>query len=288
MFHVEQFVRMSIEKSNFITKDYFKSQEKFELVWDEAYQIFKTQPQPDAKEIGKYYDSEAYISHSNQIKNLMDLAYGVAKQLMLKKKLNWVNSLVKKKASILDIGCGTGDVLWLLQKNKFEVQGIEPNAKARKIAQEKDLQIHADLQEVKDTFDLISMFHVLEHVHDPFSYVEDLHQYLNSDAYVMVAVPNFNSYDANYYQEHWAAFDVPRHLFHFSAYGIKKLFQERGFLFIEQKPLILDAYYVSLLSEKYKGSNSKLKALQVAWKSNSLARTSNEWSSHLYVFKKAK
>ncbi|MCH8534573.1 MAG: class I SAM-dependent methyltransferase [Flavobacteriaceae bacterium] len=279
---------MSKYKPNFITKDYFKSQEKFELVWDEAYQIFKTQPQPDAKEIGKYYDSEAYISHSNQIKNLMDLAYGVAKQLMLKKKLSWVNSIVKKKASILDIGCGTGDVLWLLQKNKFEVQGIEPNAKARKIAQEKDLQIHADLKEVKDTFDLISMFHVLEHVHDPFSYVEDLHQYLNSDAYVMVAVPNFNSYDANYYQEHWAAFDVPRHLFHFSAYGIKKLFQERGFLFIEQKPLILDAYYVSLLSEKYKGSNSKLKALQVAWKSNSLARTSNEWSSQLYVFKKAK
>ncbi len=278
---------MRIEKSDFYTKDYFKTQEEFKLVWNQEYQIFETQPQPSPEKIGFYYDSKAYISHSNKVSSLMDLVYGIAKQLMLQKKLKWIKKYTRAK-SVLDIGCGTGDLLWLLQKNKLNAVGVEPNAKANAIASQKKLEIHSTLEEVQGKFDLISMFHVLEHVHDPFAYVENLHHYLNEEAYVFVALPNFNSYDAGYYKKHWAAFDVPRHLFHFSSYGIKKLFAEKGFLSITDEPLTLDAFYVSLLSEKYKGTNSKLNALKVAWKSNARARKNKEWSSKLYIFQKPK
>lgn len=278
---------MRIEKSDFVTKDYFKTQEEFKLVWNKDYQIFETQPQPELNKIGSYYESEAYSSHSNKVSSLMDLAYGIAKQLMLQKKLKWINSYTKA-TSVLDIGCGTGDLLWLLQKNNLEVVGVEPNEKAKQITSKKSIEVYSSLDEVKSKFDLVSMFHVLEHLHNPFTYVENLHHYLHNEAYVFVAVPNFNSYDAAYYKKHWAAFDVPRHLFHFSSYGIKKLFSEKGFLSVTDIPLTLDAFYVSLLSEKYKGTNSKLNAIKVALKSNSKARENKEWSSKLYIFQKSK
>lgn len=268
--------------------DLFKSKEEFELIYDTSLDMYHTYPIPDESEIGKYYEDEGYISHSNKIKGAFDFVYQLAKQFMLKKKLKWVRSYIRQ-GKALDIGCGTGDFLWMLQQNNFNVVGVEPNAKAREIASYKKLTVLKELKEVtQQKFDFVSMWHVLEHVADLHEFFNHLNELTNSKAYVFVAVPNFKSYDAAYYKQYWAAYDVPRHLHHFSQQAIQILFEKNGYKLLSTKSLVLDAYYVSMLSEKYRGKSSVINAIKIGFTSNWKARKSNEWSSKLYILQKSK
>jgi 2-polyprenyl-3-methyl-5-hydroxy-6-metoxy-1,4-benzoquinol methylase len=210
---------------------------------------------------------------------------------MLQKKVRLINSLIKNSAkNLLDIGAGTGDFLIEAKKKNWNVEGIEPNSKAQNLAQTKGLKLHKEVEELSGKkFSVISMWHVLEHVPNLEEQIKTLHTILEEDGFVIIAVPNFKSYDAIYYKEHWAAYDVPRHLWHFSQTGIERLFLAHKFKLIDTLPLPFDAYYVSLLSEKYKNGKSNLfKAFQVGLKSNTKAKTTSEYSSLIYVFKKLK
>lgn len=273
------------KKANLKIKDYSISQEEFTLVYDEVLDKFSTDPVPD--NLGRYYLSENYISHTDSNEGLFEKVYQWVKNYMLKKKVKLISSYAEK-GTLLDIGAGTGDFLNQAKKSGWDVTGIEPSAAARKRAFEKGINLFEEEAEVGERkFDVITMWHVLEHVPDVQKQIEWIKNHLSTDGVLIVAVPNFNSYDAKYYKNFWAAWDVPRHLHHFSYKSIKTLFEKNSFNLIEQKPLIFDSFYVSLLSEKYKSTSliKPVSAFMIGLRSNWRGRQTKEYSSIIYVLK---
>lgn len=269
------------------TKDYSLTGEEFELRENIDYDLLITHPVP--KDLDKYYEFDEYISHTDSKKTIVDRVYQVVRNYTLKKKLQLINEQKNSLKKILDVGCGTGDFLAICKKNGWTTLGIEPNKKARNISLTKKLVIKEKLDDVKnEKFDIITLWHVLEHVPNLSEYINRLKELLTDNGTLIIAVPNFKSYDAEYYKQHWAAFDVPRHLWHFSKNSIQKIFKEYNMELIKTVPMKFDSYYVSLLSEKYKnGKMNPLKAFFIGFKSNLKANTSKEYSSHIYLLKKA-
>jgi len=264
--------------------DYFKTKETFQLQWNEELACFETFPKPSTVEIGRYYESEEYISHQKEAKSLKDIAYNWVRDYMLKTKINWIEKEIKAGGRILDIGCGVGEFLKKAKQHQFKVTGVEPNTKAKEIAIENKLDVFSEVHEIGETkFNLISLWHVLEHLHDPNEFLGQLKKHLESDGKIFIAVPNFRSYDARYYKEFWAAYDVPRHLYHFSKESIKTLAEQNGYKIKRSYPLKFDSYYVSLLSEKYKTGNKTINWIWRGFLSNKKAKKTGEWSSLVYV-----
>lgn len=271
-------------------KDYTVSQKEFQLVWNAEKDILITHPQPSLEELPSYYKSEDYISHTDSSKSLFDKAYQSVKKMMLAQKLKLINSFATEEKTILDIGAGTGDFLQYISKHNWRVSGVEPNEKARNLAKSKNLNLLRDLSSFNnEKFDVITLWHVLEHIPNLKEQIEQFHHLLKPNGVLVIAVPNFESYDAKYYKEYWAAYDVPRHLWHFSKQGIKRLFTKYNFVQKSIHPLWFDSFYVSLLSEKYRNkSPNYFKAFKVGLKSNFKAKTTQNYSSHIYTFQKAK
>jgi 2-polyprenyl-3-methyl-5-hydroxy-6-metoxy-1,4-benzoquinol methylase len=271
-------------------KDYTVSQKEFQLVWNAEKDILITHPQPSLEELPSYYKSEGYISHTDSSKSLFDKAYQSVKKMMLAQKLKLINSFATEEKTILDIGAGTGDFLQYISKHNWKVSGVEPNEKARNLAKSKNLNLLRDISSFNnEKFDVITLWHVLEHIPNLKEQIEQFHHLLKPNGVLVIAVPNFESYDAKYYKEYWAAYDVPRHLWHFSKQGIKRLFTKYNFVQKSIHPLWFDSFYVSLLSEKYKNKfPNYFKAFKVGLKSNFKAKTTQNYSSHIYTFQKAK
>ena len=276
------------EKPVLICKDHTVSGEHFELKQDPEFDLLGTFPRPAEDKLPEYYKSEDYISHTDSKASIFDRTYQAVKSYMLKKKLNWITSQTKGTGRMLDFGAGTGDFLLEAKRKGWQVEGIEPNNDARRLASQKGI----DLKKTTDnfeagSFDVISLWHVLEHVPDLDKQILELKRLLKKNGLLVIAVPNFKSYDAQKYGEHWAAYDVPRHLYHFSQTSIEKIFLEFSFDMLKKKPLKFDAFYVSLLSEKYRtGKSNPLKAFCTGTKSNRRARTSGEYSSLAYFLQK--
>ena len=269
--------------------DHTVSNEKFDLILDEKLNMLITSPQPKESELGKYYESQTYISHTDANKSLFDKVYQIVKNYTIKQKIKLINSFSTEKKTILDIGCGTGDFLEACKKHGWAITGIEPNESARDLAVNKsEIAIQRSIEEViektSNQFDIITMWHVLEHVPNLEAYIHSIKKLLKPNGYLIIAVPNFNSYDAKYYGKFWAAYDVPRHLWHFSQQSIKLLFKNFGLELIKTLPMKFDAYYVSLLSEKYKSGKSNLvKAFYQGFISNVKAKQNSEYSSLIYI-----
>jgi 2-polyprenyl-3-methyl-5-hydroxy-6-metoxy-1,4-benzoquinol methylase len=269
-------------------KDHSVSQEIFDLVYDETLDMLVTQPQPSKENLGKYYESVNYISHTDGNKTLFEKAYQFVKNIALKNKLSLINDLSKNKGKILDIGAGVGDFLATAHQNGWETIGVEPNPKAREIAEKKGVSFVDKTENLLDnSFDIITMWHVLEHVPDLEIQLNELKRLLKPNGHIIIAVPNFKSFDAKYYKEYWAAYDVPIHFWHFSKTAIKLIFEKKNIKFIKSLPMKFDAFYVSLLSEKYKTGNMNfVKATYIGLKSNWKAQKNGEWSSHIYILSK--
>lgn len=277
--------------TNFLTvKDNSVSKETFELLYDENLDMLITSPQPDENTLGRYYESEDYISHTDAKRSLFEKAYHFIKNIALKNKLSLINDLQKSKGNLLDIGAGTGDFLLVAKQNGWNAIGIEPSEKAKAIAQQKGVELKSNLSEFQDhSFDLITMWHVLEHVPNLENQIKELQRLLKPNGSIVIAVPNFKSFDADYYKEFWAAYDVPRHLWHFSKTAIQKLFLAENLELQKVLPMKFDSFYVSLLSEKYKtGKMNYIKVFFIGLRSNIKAKKSLEYSSHIYVLKNAK
>jgi 2-polyprenyl-3-methyl-5-hydroxy-6-metoxy-1,4-benzoquinol methylase len=272
-------------------KDHSVSGEEFQLVFDEVLKMYKTEPQPSLDKLPSYYESEDYISHTDTQRNLFEKIYHWVRSYMLSKKMALVLQHTKSDGKkVLDIGCGTGDFLAMAQKYKWEVTGVEPDEQARKIAAKKtttDIHNNDWLAEIPNhSFDAITMWHVLEHVSNLEAQIATLKRIIKPNGTIFIAVPNFNSHDATHYKEFWAAYDVPRHLWHFSQNAIKGLFQKENLKVVKVLPMKFDAYYVSLLSEKHKtGKMNPVKAFYIGFVSNFKAITSSEYSSLIYVIK---
>ncbi|NJY61480.1 class I SAM-dependent methyltransferase [Salinimicrobium sp. CDJ15-81-2] len=272
-----------------ICKDHTVSGEYFELRKAEALDLLATFPRPENDKLSEYYKSENYISHTDSKRSFLDKVYQKVKNLMLQKKINWIEKSHSGKGRILDIGAGTGDFLVAAKNAGWETLGLEPNLGARKLAAKKGVELIEDIYSLPDShFDVITMWHVLEHVPDLDWQLKELDRILKPDGLLVIAVPNYKSYDAQKYKEHWAAYDVPRHLYHFSPEAMRKIFQQKGFLLTSQKGLFFDAFYVSLLSEKYKtGSSNPLKAITTGILSNIKAASSGNYSSLAYFFRRS-
>lgn len=277
-----------LEDKSFISvKDFSVSGESFSLLLNEEYQILKTHPQPTLDKLGSYYEFEDYISHTDGKRTLFEKMYHFIKRKAIRDKVKLINSYQPVKGRILDIGAGTGDFLLECKNQNWDILGIEPNDKAKGIALGKGIKFGDTIEKLEsNSFDVITMWHVLEHVPDVEHQVAELKRLLKPSGTIIIAVPNFKSYDANYYKEFWAAYDVPRHLWHFSKTAIEKLFDKQNMNLEDIKPMWFDSFYVSLLSEKYKsGKMNFISGFFIGLISNVSGFFKKEFSSHIYVLK---
>ena len=271
-------------------KDHSVSGETFQLLYNENLDMLETSPQPEADKLPGYYKSEDYISHTDAKRNLFEKAYHFVKGVSLKRKLKLINGFSTRDKYLLDIGCGTGDFLQVAQSDGWRVCGVEPNEKARTLANEKTGDHVFDIDKLsqfeKHSFDVITLWHVLEHLPNLQEHILILKQLLKPEGRLVIAVPNYKSYDAWFYKSHWAAYDVPRHLWHFSQQSISRLFDAVNMQVEKTSPMKFDAYYVSLLSEKYRsGWMNIFRAGFIAQRSNWKAYHSGEYSSLIYTLK---
>ena len=269
------------------TKDFMVSGEKFDLIYDFDREMLITYPIPDANDLGKYYESEKYISHTDNNKGVFSFLYQTVKKWSLQKKVRLILSHNNQAGSLLDVGAGTGEFLKAAKEKSWKVTGVEPNQNAVALAQEKGIALYPELKDlINQKFDVITLWHVLEHISNLEEVVKELSELLKPGGILVIAVPNYNSYDAKHYKEFWAAYDTPRHLWHFSKNAIIDLFKE-NFKLRKIEPMLFDSFYVSLLSEKYKtGSNFSLKAFWIGLLSNLKGMRSKEYSSHIYIFER--
>lgn len=277
-----------LEDKSFITvKDFSVSGESFSLLLNEEYQILKTHPQPTLDKLGSYYEFEDYISHTDGKRTLFEKMYHFIKRKAIRDKVKLINSYQPVKGRILDIGAGTGDFLLECKNQNWDILGIEPNDKAKGIALGKGIKFGDTIEKLEsNSFDVITMWHVLEHVPDVEHQVAELKRLLKPSGTIIIAVPNFKSYDAKYYKEFWAAYDVPRHLWHFSKTAIEKLFDKQNMNLEDIKPMWFDSFYVSLLSEKYKsGKMNFISGFFIGLVSNVSGFFKKEFSSHIYILK---
>lgn len=271
-------------------KDHSVSQEYFDLIPNSKYGYLETVPQPHSDKLPGYYISDDYISHTDSKRNLFEKVYHLVRIFSLKQKLNLINAFSFKERSLLDVGCGTGDFLEIAKKNDWTVCGIEPNAQARSMANKKTGNAIFDVDKLLNfnasSFDVITLWHVLEHLPNLEEQIRILKKLLKPNGTLIIAVPNHKSYDATYYKAFWAAFDVPRHLWHFNKQSISKLFQDVSMEIVKIKPMYFDAFYVSLLSEKYKsGKMSFFKGFWIGLLSNLQSLKTKEASSLIYIIK---
>lgn len=274
----------------FAVEDYTVSHEKFNIFQCKNCTHLFTQNIPAQNEIGKYYQSENYISHSDTQTGIVNRLYHIVRKKTLNAKKQLIQDETEKQTGkILDIGCGTGAFLNTMKTVGWESTGLEPDETARNKA--KELYNLSPLPSPElfnlphNTYDAITMWHVLEHVHQLHEYVEQLKKLITDKGRIFIAVPNNTSYDAKYYGTSWAAYDVPRHLYHFSPASMKNLLQQHDLLIKKIKPMWFDSFYVSMLSEKYKtGKSNLLKAFFVGFISNVKTMMNKEkCSSLIYV-----
>ena len=268
------------------SKDFSVTKERFDLFYDENLDMLVTKPQPE--NLDEYYQSESYISHTDSSKTFADKIYQTVKKFSLVRKVKLINTHAKAKKTLLDVGSGTGDFLITASNNNWKVDGVEPNHDAKMKASEKGIEVFSDLDALSNKkYEVITLWHVLEHLPNLEIQITKLISLLEQDGTLIIAVPNFKSYDAKHYKSFWAAYDLPRHLWHFSQTSIEKLFSKHQMKVIKTKPMVFDAFYVSLLSEKYKsGKQHFVMAFCIGLWSNINALFTKEYSSLIYIIKK--
>ncbi|HEV8515113.1 MAG TPA: class I SAM-dependent methyltransferase [Cyclobacteriaceae bacterium] len=272
--------------------DYTTSQERFTLKKCLNCNFTFTDPRPDDATLPNYYQSDKYISHTGGSKSLIDNIYLLARKITL----GWKRKLVKKYSEgnkILDIGCGTGEFLFEMKSHGWNISGVEPSSNARESSRKKTgVEINKSIAEVtENNFNAITLWHVLEHLPDPNLTLKTIYNLLNQSGTIFIAVPNLESYDATHYESFWAAYDVPRHLWHFDKKNMEVLLKKNGLELVKILPMRLDSFYVSLLSESYQNSNRPrllqlLFAFIIGLKSNFKARKNLDYSSLIYVVKR--
>ncbi|GAB5525840.1 MAG: methyltransferase domain-containing protein [Roseivirga sp.] len=265
--------------------DHFLSKEVFALQKCSQCNTLLTNPRPDQKSIVTYYKSDSYISHSNQSNSLINIIYKKVRSITLRHKLKMLERFAFQ-GKLLDYGCGTGHFLSYASQHGWNVRGVEPDHTAREqIANNLSQYVTPSLTQLEDKdFDVVTLFHVLEHVHSLEETLSDIISRLNRNGVVFLALPNYQSADAKKYHTHWAGYDVPRHLYHFDQKSIFQLSKKYGLNIVSTIPMKFDSYYVSMLSEKYLGHSSPfLRGMINGYRSNRQAKQTREYSSLIYV-----
>ena len=276
--------------SLFTVRDYTVSHKDFQLVECAGCSLRFTQDVPDKASIAAYYKSDNYISHTDTSKGLVNSLYKIVRKRTLKQKRKLVESIAgKKPGKLLDVGSGTGAFLDEMKRHGWDITGLEPDPDARNIAQNlyglelNDTSLLSGLPPAE--FDVITLWHVLEHVHDLRDTMAQLFRLLVTGGRLVIAVPNYTCLDEKIYRQYWAAYDVPRHFYHFSPQAMDRLVKQQGGSVLAHKPMWFDSFYVSLLSSKYRnGSTNWLGSLWTGLKSNMAAMQDvKKCSSVIYI-----
>lgn len=280
-------------KNVLLAKDYTCSNENFVIAECTACTLRFTQDVPEAASIGQYYKSENYISHTNTSRGLINRLYQSVRKRTVKNKRRMIEKQTGiNKGCVLDVGSGTGAFVNEMKRSGWQVTGLEPDADARSVCKQVyDIELTSidQLFELApSSFDAITMWHVLEHVHDLHGYLAQLKSLLKQNGKLFIAVPNYTSMDAVIYKEHWAAYDVPRHLYHFSPASMLLLMEKYGLKVLAYKAMWYDSFYVSMLSSKYKnGASNLLASFFNGLRSNSRAMQDvKKCSSVIYIIGK--
>jgi 2-polyprenyl-3-methyl-5-hydroxy-6-metoxy-1,4-benzoquinol methylase len=268
-------------------EDHLLSKKEFTVLFDHNQGIGQTQI-PTNFDANAFYPNENYASHQDQKKGLIGVAYNIIQHLMLRYKFSIIKQYSQGN-SILDIGGGTGTFASFFKKKGFDVTLTEPNNRARIQASHKGLltfPIPTDLPP-QSAYSTLTLWHVFEHLPAPQKALQNYHKLLKNKGLLLVALPNYDSFDATYYQEYWAALDVPRHLWHYTPKGITSLVSEKGFRFQKSYPLWFDAFYIAYLSEQYRKSKFPLlRGFFIGLFSNLSALFTGQYSSLIYIFRK--
>lgn len=243
------------------SRDYFLTGEPFALFKCSSCGFVFTQDYPEEHETGKYYESEEYLSHNDNPNGFSDRIYRLVRSIMLRRKLRMVQKITGlKKGTILDFGSGSGHFAHTMKKAGWQVKGIEINANARNSSASKhgiEILDPKQISALKNaSFDCVTLWHVLEHFHEPFEYFGEIMRLLKPGGICITALPNCSSYDARHYREFWAAYDVPRHLWHFTPSTFAIFSGKTGFQTVKLMNLPADVFYISYVSEKYKEVNN--------------------------------
>ncbi len=273
------------------TSDYLVSGESFDIMECDNCSLRFTSPIPNEEDIGKYYKSDKYISHAKRVTSTFDIVYKIVRRFTLRSKQKIVKRIApKQNGALLDIGCGTGEFLKTMKQSGWAITGVEVSKEARELAEVNTDSIIMNPIEYfnsEQKYDVITLWHSLEHLHELEKYLNKISISLNTYGVVIIAVPNYKSLDAKYYQQDWAAYDVPRHLYHFSFEAMMKLMKKFKFELIQSKQMPFDPFYVSLLSEfSVIKKHNIIKALLVGWKTYWQGRKDfKKGSSILYILK---
>ena len=279
------------DKKHIMTQDFLITNKKFKITEDKETRVLKTTPTPKEKELPLYYNSEAYASHQERANTPVLWAYMRVRKIAMKSKIKMISSISTKTGDLLDFGCGLGGFLSATHAKGWSSYGIEPQQKAKikakKISGREVYSTIGEAQKTNKKYDVITMWHSLEHVVDLGKTIRFLYNSTKKEGKVVVAVPNHQSFDAKHYKNFWAAYDTPRHIWHFDQKSITNVFKKQGF-FLERKRLMMwDAFYISILSEKHKKSRAiYFKAAAIGLLSNFLSLFTGESSSITYVFSK--
>lgn len=249
--------------SNYLNvEDYTVSHKEFTIQQCNSCYFLFTNPRPSEEQIGAYYESQDYISHHDEAKDMMSKVYTSVRNHTIEQKVELVNSLVQPKGKLLDIGCGTGNFLSAMKLNGWKTYGTEPDISAREVASKRvGATVFENVDEKRlssEQYDVITLWHVLEHVHKLNELLEWLEKHLKPNGWLIIAVPNPQSYDATKYGRFWAAYDVPRHLYHFTRATMKNLLQKHRLSIKKILPMWFDSFYVSMLSTKYRSKKMNL------------------------------
>ncbi len=275
-------------KQHSVIKDYFLTRKEFSISQCKECNFLFTNPYPDESVISDYYKSDSYFSHPKSGFSIFSFVYNLIRRYNIKNKYRVVTDGIKV-GNVLDIGCGSGDFLNFCKEKNWNISGVEPNTEAREFASKRmGKEIFQPNQQKyfeSHSFDLITLWHVLEHIDDLDMQFDEIRRLLKKSGRLVIALPNYKSYDAVLYGNTWAAWDVPRHLHHFDKSTISLLAKRHGFILQRSLPMVWDAFYVSLLSEKYRNSRLyPLRAFINGCKSNNKAKKSQEYSSLIYIF----
>jgi len=273
-------------------KDHFASKETFNIEKCDSCGFLFTQDFPSENDIDSYYVSAQYISHSDSRKGLMNKLYHQVRSYMLGRKTKLIEKQSSKKGRLLDIGAGTGYFAHEMQNKGWAVTAIEKNEQARNLCKEKwniDARDNKALFELPHhSFDVITLWHVLEHLENLNEVMQQLYVLLQPNGTLVVAIPNAASYDAKHYQTFWAAYDLPRHLWHFTPQTFSQIASKHNFIIVETKRMAFDVFYINILSEKYRGKSLRMVraifSAFIGWLSSVFNK--NNTSSLIYVLKK--